>query len=323
MDEDENPNKPHLMDDGDDSYEYENDSSSESSSGSVACTGIIMVSPPESSEVDEAHNNRASQDVFQTPPEYSYPPTSEGKTPLLEVNTSDDDPPYEDVGDGRGVIVAFGEGTGAVDLGGDTDLGFAEAAAVEFRVLRRELSPEGGLLEPPLKKLKDSEQNLGKFEPSCSSTESLEIDGCDESSGEEGSEERKLDSSDNESESAVEETQSNSDEKDSVVEMEDGGEECLGDVMSTPNVTIEELRRIDSPWQGRALPRSIMQPGSSAMDGEDTVQNEVAILDVLKLLKDKYDGDGDDVVDNGSFWEISKSRGMTFPRPLWWPEGGF
>ncbi|PQQ02984.1 uncharacterized protein Pyn_15978 [Prunus yedoensis var. nudiflora] len=233
------------MDDGDESYEYENDSSSESSSGSVACTGIIMVSPPESSQDDEAHNNTASQDVFQTPPEYSCPLTSEGKTPLLEVNTSDDDPPYEDVGDGRGVIVAFSEGTGAVDLGGDTDLGFAEAAAVEF---------------------KDSEHDLGKFEPSCSSTESLEIDGCDESSGEEGLEERKLDSSDNESESAVEETQSNSDEKDSVVEMKDGGEECLDDVMSTPNVTIEELRRIDSPWRGRALPRSIVQPGSSAME---------------------------------------------------------
>ncbi|KAM1050218.1 hypothetical protein TB2_031520 [Malus domestica] len=328
------------MYDNGDSFEFPEDSSPDLNSGDdVTPTPIVMVSPPETSDDEDpncsstTNNNRASQDVFQTPPEDAHPPTSDGLIPFPEVDQSDDDDnrPYEDAGDGRGVTVpsddGFTDGTaGGVDLGRDTDLEFSKAETMGIAGFVTELAWERGRFKSPLKKLRVSEHEVGKLEfrevvphsPGCNSGKSLEIDGGDEKSSEEILEVRKLDSSEDEHESCMEESKSHSEE-----------EEGIQDILKrTPNVTIEELRRIERLWLQRVLPRSIGgQAGSSANGAKEGKPEEVAILDVLKLLKDKYDGNGNgngnDEIDKSSFLEISKRRGMTFPRPSWWPEGGF
>ncbi|KAM1024422.1 hypothetical protein ACFX13_038426 [Malus domestica] len=333
------PEKGGLMYENDDSFRFPDDSSSDlNSADDVISTAIIMVSPPEISDDEDpicsgnTSNNRASQDVFQTPPEDSHPPASDGITPLAEVDRSDDDDgrPYEDAGDGRGVAVPSGDGftdgpagAAAVDLGRDTDLGFSEAETMEVTGFIAELASERGQLESPLKKLRVSEHDLRKSEfqstvphsHGCNSDKSLEIDGANEKSSEKELEVRKLDSSEDESESCVEESESDSEE-----------EESIKDIMKRiPNVTIEELRRMEKLWMRRKLPPSISgQAGSSAMDGKEG-KKEVSILDVLKLLKNKYNGDdnGNNEIGKCSFLEISRRRGMTFPQPAWWPKGGF
>lgn len=310
------------MDDDDSSG---SDSSSESSSAiPEASTGIIMLSLADSSEEDEDNEdnkNSADQDVFETPPEYALVGTSQEKTPLLDLDQiDDDDRDYEeevgDIGDGSGIIVAVGgcgaEGGGAVDLGRDADLVFSEPESVEFRVLKRDLSPEGSLAESsPSKKLRVSEHDSGNSDEeletvlislsnhSSSSDQTLEIAGDDAKSVEESLGKKNLEDSGSESVNATEETQP-------VTEESDGP--------SAVEYSSEESSEIDSTdWQPlRVLPLSFCPlEDSSMMQSEGRKWSD--LLDLLKLVKE-ISGEDYNGVDNCSFLEIAKRRGMTFPR---------
>jgi hypothetical protein len=311
------------MDDSDDSG---SDSSSESSSAiPVASTGIVMLSVPDSSDVDgdnDDNRSTADQDVFETPPEYALVGTSQEKTPLLDLDQiDDDDRDYEEevgeIGDGSGIIVAVGgcgaEGGAAVDLGRDADLVFSEPESVEFRVSKRDLSPEGSLAESssPSKKLRVSEHDLGNSDEeleterislsnhSSSSDQTLEIAGDDTNSSAESLGIKNLEYSGSESVNATEETQPVAEESDGTSSVEYSSEES-SEIVSTD-------------WQPlRALPLSFCPPeDSSVMQAEGRKWSD--LLDLLKLVKE-ISGEDYNGVDNCSFLEIAKRRGMTFPR---------
>lgn len=309
--------------------DYSDDSGSDSSSESssaipVASTGIVMLSVPDSSDEDgdnDDNKNTADQDIFETPPEYALVGTSQEKTPLLDLDQIDeDDRDYEeevgDVGDGSGIIVAVGgcsaEGGGAVDLGRDADPVFSEPESLEFRVSKRNLSPDGSLAESsPSKKLRVSEHDLGNSDEeleterislsnhSSSSDQTLEIAGDDTKSAEESLGKKNLEHSDSESVNATEGTQPVTEESDGPSSVEYSSEES-SEIVSTD-------------WQPlRVLPLSFcQQEDSSVMQAEGRKWSD--LLDLLKLVKE-ISGEDYNGVDNCSFLEIAKRRGMTFPR---------
>ncbi|XP_048319754.1 uncharacterized protein LOC125419007 [Ziziphus jujuba] len=163
------------------------DSDSDPDAIPVESTGIMMVSPPDSLEFRDNNNNNnnnsTSHDVFQTPPEDSTMFSSEEQNPppaAMEGGKhegSDGDVAVD--GGSETVVVDLGcvddSGTGTVELGLDSELGFSEIQEVQrvnsqseslgFRVLsaEEEEEEEEGLDEqPPLKKSKIPPQNSGK-----------------------------------------------------------------------------------------------------------------------------------------------------------------
>lgn len=283
-----------------------------------------MLSVPDSSDEDgdnDDNKNTADQDIFETPPEYALVGTSQEKTPLLDLDQIDeDDRDYEeevgDVGDGSGIIVAVGgcsaEGGGAVDLGRDADPVFSEPESLEFRVSKRNLSPDGSLAESsPSKKLRVSEHDLGNSDEeleterislsnhSSSSDQTLEIAGDDTKSAEESLGKKNLEHSGSESVNATEGTQPVTEESDGPSSVEYSSEES-SEIVSTD-------------WQPlRVLPLSFCpQEDSSVMQAEGRKWSD--LLDLLKLVKE-ISGEDYNGVDNCSFLEIAKRRGMTFPR---------
>ncbi|KAK9927694.1 hypothetical protein M0R45_024866 [Rubus argutus] len=309
--------------------DYSDDSGSDSSSESssaipVTSTGIVMLSVPDSSDEDgdnDDNKNTADQDIFETPPEYALVGTSQEKTPLLDLDQiDDDDRDYEeevgDVGYGSGIIVAVGgcgaEGDAAVDLGRDADPVFSEPESVEFRVSKRNLSPDGSLAESsPSKKLRVSKHDLGNSDEeleterislsnhSSSSDQTLEIAGDDTKSAEESLGKKNLEYSGSESVNATEGTQPVTEESDGPSSVEYSSEDS-SEIVSTD-------------WQPlRVLPLSFCpQEDSSVMQAEGRKWSD--LLDLLKLLKE-ISGEDYNGVDNCSFLEIAKRRGMTFPR---------
>lgn len=302
-----------------------------------------MVSPPESLEFRDNNDSTISLDVFQTPPEDSTALSSaeEQKPPAVAMDgrkqeRSDDDVVVD--GGSETVVVDVGfpddSGTGTVELGLDSELGFSEAQDLQrvnsrsdslgFRVLSGE--EEKGSAEPPLKKSKIPSQNSAK---SAGGSESGE-----ESLAKMKSEFEVVRSEIEANDGVLEEGNAKGGVKDGVTsegilglnELQSNGQEKkpAREFMETVAMADEHGK-----WQPRVLPNWIR----SAVDNEN--ENEVkkvqsnsyadegcrkySILYALELLQKL----GDDSVPRDGFVEICKQQGMIFPRPRWWPEGGF
>ncbi|KAL5551351.1 hypothetical protein UlMin_001527 [Ulmus minor] len=390
---------------GPEHLEADTDESSESAGEiPVASVGIVMVSPPESAEVD---HNSTSGDVFHTPPEEAALPSSGEMQPMMTVRDREDEEAV--VGSGGTVAVSSGctatGGTQTVDLSRDSDLGFSEveltqragaglgANVSQDRVLRRGLSSEEGLDEPPWKKSKISEQNSEELIVDLESQRATPFNQRTELNSEKGVEEsplKKSSISDQNSEELAVDLESqratpfnqraelqetvginenparSSGERSAMINQleteaeANGGNSDLGngdkDLEEGPSnrtirkaneqgsdkekITAREFmesiavlhnassgktqetveqktaKEHDEQPQRRVLPNSILGQSKNLAGGDD--HREVTLLDVLKLLKE----DSDDCIPSGSLLEICKRRGMTFPRPKWWPENG-
>lgn len=329
------------------------DDSSESDHGFlVESTGIMMVSPPESLEF---RDNGTPQDVFQTPPEYSTMLSSEEQNPPVVVGNREHDRSDEAAGDGggeTGVVDMEREddtGLGTVELGVDSGLGFLEIELTQ-RVVHAESNEgprrnvpgseslefevsEEGFHESLSKKSNTSNRNSAK-----STQESEYNHGSDSGQNHESSESqanRKLefqpeieanDGITNEGVGEVNELQSNGQEKVSAREfmetMEMLQDVSTGDMLETVDEHEHCHRRV--------LPSSIC--GHAETENENTAKRvqfgglsseeehrKFTILDALKILENV----SNESVPTDSFLEICKRRGVTFPRPSWWPNRGF
>jgi hypothetical protein len=229
----------------------------------------------------------SAHDVFQTPPEGSVLQSSEEQWSMAF------DHPYDRAVDGP---------RDAVDLGKDSDLGFSEVELAQ-RVnddsvsecrMRTESSLEEGLADSLSKKSNLSEQQMASEAPEAcvvaltdTNTENFGV---------------KLDSESRRNFEISEETavEANSDDV---------------EVFSSAK------RKLDY-FQSESK-----ESGEDDLEGEQPVGKgaervPISILNVLKILKEGCD-DEDESLKNVSILEICKQRGVTFPRPRWWPEGGF
>lgn len=325
------------------------DSDSDGGGVTVESNGIVMVSPPESPEL---RDNGTPRDVFQTPPEYSTLLSSEEQHPTAAREHG------ESAGDGEGltVVVDVGSeddaGLATVELGVDSDLGFSEIQLTERVVhsqsnaspsrrvsesLGFQVSEEGLHELSPLKKSKTPIRNSAKSTPESESERVVTPDSQGSGSRQnheigEGQAKRKL------------EFQPEIEGDDGVInegvgagnELESNGGEKLPDGEFAD--TTEALRRVSTGDRGdeqercrrRVLPSTIC--GHAETDNESAAKRtrsggsfseeghrRSAILDALKMLKEV----SNESVPTDGFLDICKRRGMTFPRPSWWPEGGF
>lgn len=223
-----------------------------------------------------------------------------------------------------------------------------ETKSTRARVLTRELSLEDGLGESPLKKLKVSVQNLEEsdeeLEPerassanhSSDSNENLENDGEDAKSGEQSSAKRKLEYTDDDDSTEVVELGTepnygvlNPRNGESNGTNETNGEQSNGKEKTSSQEFVDTVRnnRTSATQETaaveheqllpgrRMLPNSLLRWSGNAASGDS---EEVTMLDVLRLSKE----DCDDDISSFSILEVCKRRGMTFPRPVWWPEEG-
>ena len=79
---------------------------------------------------------------------------------------------------------------------------------------------------------------------------------------------------------------------------------------------------------GSVLPASMAQEENRAegvKNNRGVIGKEVTILDLLKMLKQRCNDEEekDDGLKSVSVLEICMRRGVTFPRPCWWPEKEF
>lgn len=88
-------------------------------------------------------------------------------------------------------------------------------------------------------------------------------------------------------------------------------------------------RKITSAGGRRELPPSISKGGKVA--AEETGRGNLAakdkifkgLLDALKMVAGQLDGGGSEEEGDVDFLETAKRRGMTLPRPRWWPPEGY
>lgn len=317
-------------------YNPENDESSSESTAEIPVdsTGIIMVSLPETEEGDD---NSHSLEVFHTPPEESAAQSSNELRPTVDSVDGGDVCCRSPDGGGETVVVGVGssevDGAGTVDLSRDSDLGFLEVQLTQrenvysdlnrspvevpvteskgARVLRRELSLDDSLGKSPLKKLKISEQNVEE------SDEELDPERATPpnhgsalaKSGEQSSAKRKLEFTENDNSTEVIELGTEPDKD--VFEMRNAASNGING-----GNALQETAQLP-PACRRRLPSSLL--GQAENDGDKgNREEEVTMLDVLRLSKD----DSDDGFSSCGLLEICRRRGLTFPRPAWWPEDG-
>lgn len=315
----------------------------------VESNGIVMVSPPESPEL---RDNGTPCDVFQTPPEYSTSLSSEEQRPPAAREHG------ESAGDGEDLteVVDVGSkddaGLATVELGVDSDLGFSEIQLTE-RVVHSQsnASPsrggseslgfqvsEEGLHEPsPLRKSKTPIRNSAKSTPE-SESERV-VTPYSQGSGSrqnheigESEAKRKL-----EFQPGIEADDGAINERVGAGnELESNGAEKLPDGEFAE--TTETLRQVSTGdavdgqerCRRRVLPSTIC--GHAETDNESPAKRvrsggsfseeghlKFTVLDALKMLKEV----SNESVPTDGFLDICKRRGMTFPRPSWWPKGGF
>ncbi|KAK9984796.1 hypothetical protein SO802_034321 [Lithocarpus litseifolius] len=258
----------------------------------VESTGIVMVSLPETLDEEEEKDDSTLQDLFQTPPEGSLLASSEEQQPPVAA----DDPAVDGP---RAPEPNCTDGDEAVDLGKDSDLGFSEQS--------KKLG---------LSKNSDSEAQLTRQD-----TEIIEEMAVEENKDEEaqlsmeGSTKRKPEFP--YGDTVVLDSESEEDDWEEAEEEE--GEEK----------NQEKLReKANGSERYRVLPASMAQEENRAegvKHNRGVIGKEVTILDVLKMLKQRCDDEEakDDDLKSVSVLEICMLRGVTFPRPCWWPEKGF
>ncbi|KAK7850728.1 hypothetical protein CFP56_043823 [Quercus suber] len=259
----------------------------------VESTGIVMVSLPDSFDDEEEEQKKddgTPQDLFQTPTEGSLVASSEEQQPPVAA----DDPAVDGP---RAPEPNCTDGDEAVDLGKDSDLGFPEQP--------KELG---------LSKNLDSEAQLTHQD-----TEIIEEMAVEENKDEEaqismeGSTKRKREFPSGDTVIVDSESEENDWEE---AEEEEGEEKNQ-----------EKLReKANGSERYRVLPASMAQEENRAegvKNNRGVIGKEVTILDVLKMLKQRYDEEEEEKNDGVSVLEICMRRGVTFPRLCWWPEKGF
>lgn len=266
----------------------------------VESTGIVMLSlslpetyDEEEEEEEQEKDDSTPQDLFQTPTDGSLIASSEEQQPPVAA----DDPAVDRP---RAPEPNCTDGDEAVDLGKDSDLGFSEQS--------KKLG---------LSKNSDSVAQLTRQD-----TEIIEEMAVEENKDEEAqlsmedSTKRKL-------EFPYGDTvivDSESEENDWEEAKEEEGEEK----------NQEKLReKANGSERYRVLPASMAREEKRAegvKNNRGVIGKEVTILDVLKMLKqrcDEEEEERDDGLKSVSILEFYKRRGLTFPRPCWWPEKGF
>ena len=255
----------------------------------VESTGIVMVSLPETfdEEEEQKKDDSTPQDLFQTPTEGSLLASSEEQQPPVAA----DDPAVDGP---RAPEPNCTDGDEAVDLGKDSDLGFPE----------------------PSKKLGLSKNLDSEAQLTHQDTEIIEEMAVEENKDEEeaqlsmeGSSKRKLEFP--YGDTVIVDSES---EEDDWEEGEEKNQEKLRE-------------KANGSVRYRVLPASMAQEENRAegvKNNRGVIGKEVTILDVLKMLKQRYDDEEkDDGLKSVSVSEICMRRGVTFPRPCWWPEKGF
>ncbi|KAM4085538.1 hypothetical protein ACJW30_10G035500 [Castanea mollissima] len=255
----------------------------------VESTGIVMVSLPETLEEEEEEGGKddsTPQDLFHTPTEGSLLVNSEEQQPPVAA----DDP---EVNGPRAPQPNCTDGDEAVDLGKDSDLGFSEQS--KKLGLSKNLDSEAQFTHQDTEIIEETAVEENKDEEAKISME--------------GSTKRKL-----------EIPYGDTVIVDSELE-EDDWEEGEGKNQ-------EKLReKANGSKRYRVLPASMAQEENRAegvKNNRGVIGKEVTILDVLKMLKQRCDdGEKDDGLKGVSVLEICMRRGVTFPRPCWWPKKGF
>lgn len=247
--------------------------------------GVFMASLPQSFEQRQQIAPQA-QDAYQTPPEQSAPAASGGHQSLPV-----DDPARQDsvaVAGGAEVVGSIGDAT-AIDLGKDTDLGFQlevqstrRIAEIENTGVCRSEIPES---EPASKRLKLSKEPLGTPSSGPIVGEKPLVDLDSTKSGEES----KL-----------------MDETTEKLVRENNGDQCRRVLPSSINGA-----------KGNAEKKT---KESDATRSGNSGKPMSIVLEILKMIGDEEGGE-DDSLANLSILDIVMRRGMTFPRPCWWPEG--
>uniref|UniRef100_A0A0A0LT00 Uncharacterized protein n=1 Tax=Cucumis sativus TaxID=3659 RepID=A0A0A0LT00_CUCSA len=265
-------------------------------------TPVSTASPPESLEQRE---QLISPDACQPPPEQSG-----GRRPVVV-----DDPSVQDAAAAVGGGCVSNVPTG-VDLGKNDELGFLEVQStrqtdgIEIIGVRRSKVSESGTdgeAESASKRLKLSNEALGKdssvpfvgllIEKSVPvGEESGKIDDGKVSNGEETHCNK---NKQNLTEKKVENSQPEVPGEYDGVMNRDAGRETL---ISILNGLISKEKNDDA-----------------TSSGESGSGNSI-IMEILKILSQVERSDEDEKLADMNLIEVAMSRGMTFPRPCWWPE---
>ncbi|KAK0587139.1 hypothetical protein LWI29_018041 [Acer saccharum] len=321
--------------------ENDDDEEEEESEDSVEIpTGIIMVSPPDSSVVDDVNYDSTPDctDIFQTPPEGSFLPSSDdhrdNRTDFVEEEAAG----------------GCTEEDKTVDLGADTDLRFSEVELTQrldcenevidcesdtIRVLKRGSVTKECLRDSQLKKTKNfgfgipkSTESLGESFTKRKlhfSSEVLELE-TEASDGVLGFGEgleniiRSYEGYNNVSgfseglENIIRSYEGyNNGDDEKITNLRRKGLEDLDQYRfagPSANSLPEMMRRTK---RMRTLPDSVCGQATNVQKELDSGKNqrEISLLDVLRMLAEKHGYDRS--LENKSILDVAKSCGMTFP----------
>ncbi|TYJ98997.1 hypothetical protein E5676_scaffold248G002010 [Cucumis melo var. makuwa] len=272
-------------------------------------TCVSTASPPESLEQRE---QLITPDAYRPPPEQSG-----GRRPVAV-----DDPSVQDAAAAVGGGCVSNVPTG-VDLGKNDELGFLEVQSTQqtdeieiIGVRRSKVSESGtdGEAESASKRLKLSNEALGKDSSVPlvgleSGRESILI----EKSVPVGEESGKIDDG---KVSNGEETHCNKNkEKLTEKKVENSHPEEPGEYDGVLNC---------DPWRETLTSTlngliSKEKDDDASSSGESGRGNSI-IMEILKIVSQVERSDEDEKLANMDLVEVAMSRGMTFPRPCWWPE---
>lgn len=312
--------------------------SSDSEAFHVESTGIFMLSLPDSME----EKDDSLPHSYETAPEELAPTGSDGRRSVAADAT------------GAEVSVEYVDDGKAVDLGRDTDVGLysgvqstmetvEKGKPIEVIGVCRSHSSEAeksglpfeesevSLGESSSKKLRLSEEALGLSSCERTFVDKVPVDSTNSGGGSKVS--------------SVDHNNEDSSGKCRLKRMDDGkvtnGEnQCNYIEKSAEKELKESVENTQSHHQGklqeqianahqsssRVLPPSISGvKKNAAEERSDTSEDhpiEVTLLKILKVLKGEQDNESefdDETLSKLSILEIVQRRGMTFPRPEWWP----
>ncbi|KGN55825.1 hypothetical protein Csa_009695 [Cucumis sativus] len=297
---------------------YSDSDSSDSEAFPVESTGIFMLSLPDSME----EKDDSLPHSFQTAPEELAPNGSDERRSLAADSTGVE-VSFEYVDDGK-----------AVDLGRDTDVGLYSEVQSTTETVEKGKSigvigvcgshssepKKSGILfeesvvslgESSSKKLRLSVEALG-----LSSGGSHNDDDCSGKYKLKGTDDGKISNDEND------ENQCNYKEKSAENEVK----ESVKNIESHQQNKFQE--EIANAHQSccRVLPPSISGVKNNAAEERSNTSEdqpiEVTLLKILMILKGGQDNTiefDDETLSKLSILEIAQLRGMTFPRPEWWP----
>ncbi|KAL6979791.1 hypothetical protein U1Q18_021446 [Sarracenia purpurea var. burkii] len=307
----------------------------------VDATGIIMVSLPETPK------------NFQTPPEGSLPAGSEEQRPPVPAVDTHSGPQETTAvkksctDAGRTIDLSkdsddlgFSEGNPTLVIDGGVVLDVDSSRGVDAVVVREVFESDCISFEPAPRKRKVSDEKFEGFEPprarigddaplitgtNCienANTEDLHLE-VEEIGERLGEDKVYVELSPKETEASVEPR-----EDDDVHKNANGGlawkrvKDLDKFKFVGPSGINRSQKGIANVGERRELPSSIsghaktlgVEAGSEDLEVKNRIMK--GLLDALKMVAGELDDDSGEDVD---FLEIAKRRGMTFPRPRWWP----